>query len=82
MNATSEADLAREICRRCFGREGAIEAIGGSSNAVFRLRLPAGVHILKLARDAQARKLHKEHMLLELLRRQLRILTEYLLRGK
>ena len=69
MTATTDADLAREICTRCFGREASIEPLGGPNNAVFRLLFPDGVHILKIARDAQASRLRKEHMLLELLSR-------------
>ena len=69
MTAATEAELAREICVRCFGSEASIEPLGGPNNAVFRLRFPDGVHILKVARDAQARRLRKEHMLLELLSR-------------
>jgi aminoglycoside phosphotransferase (APT) family kinase protein len=69
MTTSDNAELAREICARCFGREALIEPLGGPNNAVFRLRFADGVHILKLARDTEARPLRKEYMLLELLSR-------------
>src|SRR4051812_40978352 len=69
MTAVTDAELAREIAVRCFGREAFVETLGGPNNAVFRLRFPDGGHILKLARDAQASRLRKENMLLELLSR-------------
>ena len=69
MNITDDAALAREICVRCFGREALLEPLGGPNNAVFRLRFAEGLHILKLARSADAGPLRKEHMLLELLGR-------------
>ena len=67
MTTTDDGELAREISARCFGREALIEPLGGSNNAVFRLRFADGVHILKLARSSEARPLRKEHMLLDLL---------------
>jgi aminoglycoside phosphotransferase (APT) family kinase protein len=64
-----EFDHARTIARACYGVVPEITPLSGSSNAVFRLRLPDRPRILKISRGERADAVRKEIMLIDLVGR-------------
>jgi len=59
--------LARTIGRACYGQEPQVELLRAVNHAVFRLRLPDGERVLKLAATLDAHALRKEHRLIGLI---------------
>lgn len=67
MNNEDYIQLARAIGLACYGREPQVELLRAVNHAVFRLHLPDGDRVLKLAATPDARALRKEHRLIGLI---------------
>jgi aminoglycoside phosphotransferase (APT) family kinase protein len=67
VNNQDYIQLARAIGIACYGQEAKIELLRAVNHAVFRLRLPDGDRVLKLAATPDARALRKEHLLIGLI---------------
>ena len=70
MNQEDTNRQAARIALARFGPQAQVEPVGGPKGAVFRIRLPESVKILKLGRAAAAGGLRKEQALIERLRRE------------
>lgn len=67
----NQEDVSREaarIARARYGPQAQLERLGGPKGAVFRIRLPESVKILKLGRADAPSGLRKEQLLIERLR--------------
>jgi Ser/Thr protein kinase RdoA (MazF antagonist) len=63
MSVSEYVRLARAICLKCYGADASVELMRAVNHAVFRLRLPDGDRVLKLAASRNANTLRKEHLL-------------------
>jgi aminoglycoside phosphotransferase (APT) family kinase protein len=65
MQAEDNLLIARSIAGRLYGTGAVVEAVGGPSDSVFRLRMPDATRILKMARDTDGGAVRKEKRLIE-----------------